>query len=104
MVSEKGIETLVRFAEPLVESGMLSKTDLEGLRNINHPPQKNIEIPVLISMQEAAKMLKVTVKCIYDYVHAGDLELIKIGHRTSRITLQSIETLVQRGRRIHRIN
>ena len=67
MVSEKAIETLVRFAGPLVDSGMLSKADLEELRNINHPPQKNIEIPVLISMQEAAKMLKVTVKCIYDY-------------------------------------
>lgn len=100
MVSEKAIETLVRFAGPLVESGMLSKSDLDALRELNHAPQKAIEIPELVSMQEAAKMLKVTVKCIYDHVNAGELELIKLGHRTSRITLRSLEKLIQEGRRI----
>ncbi len=99
MLSEKTIETLVRFAGPLVESGMISNDDLESLRNLNQTQKRIVEVPNLISLQEVAELLKVTVKTVYEHINRGDLELVKLGHRTSRITMPSLQAFIDRGRK-----
>ena len=99
MLSERTVETLVRFATPLVEIGMISQNDLEYLKNINKVQKEPLELPDLISLQETAKMLKVTVKTVYEYINRGELELVKVGYRTSRITAKSLQGFIQRRRK-----
>ena len=71
MLSEKTVATLVRFAGPLVESGMISADELETLRNINRIQAPPIEIPDLISLQETAQILKITVKSLHAFISGG---------------------------------
>ena len=99
MLSERTVETLVRFAMPLAESGMISRSDLEYLKNINKEQREPLEVPDLISLQEAAKILKITVKTVYEHINRGNLELVKVGHRTSRITTKSLQDFIQRRRK-----
>ncbi len=99
MLSERTVETLVRFATPLAESGMISQNDLEYLKNINKVHKEPLELPDLLSLQETAKTLKVTVKTVYEYINRGELELVKVGHRTSRITTKSLQDFIQRRRK-----
>lgn len=99
MLSERTVETLVCFATPLAESGMISRSDLEYLKNINKVQKEPLEVPDLISLQEAAKILKVTVKTVYEHINRGNLELVKVGHRTSRITTKSLQDFIQRRRK-----
>lgn len=99
MLSERTVATLVRFAGPLVESGMISENELETLRNINRIQAPPIEIPDLISLQETAQILKITVKTVYEHINRGELELVKLGHRTSRITVKSLHAFISGGRK-----
>lgn len=78
---------------------MISRSDLEYLKNINKEQREPLEVPDLISLQEAAKILKITVKTVYEHINRGNLELVKVGHRTSRITTKSLQDFIQRRRK-----
>lgn len=57
---------------------------------------------------EAAEVLQVTVRTIYNYIDAGELKAAKIGGKY-RITLQELERFINEGtsekyRREHRFN
>ena len=52
----------------------------------------------MFSVQRTARFLDRTVKGVYDLVNAGELELVKLGHRTSRITCSSIRKFVEKCR------
>jgi len=99
MLKEETVKTLVKFAAPLVECGVISDEELNYLNNINQQIRPAVEIPALLTLQETAKILKVTVKSVYDHINKGELELVKLGHRTSRITVQSLNDFIQAGRR-----
>ena len=52
----------------------------------------------MFSLQRTARFLDRTVKGVYDLVESGDLEMIKLGYRTSRITCESIRRFVESHR------
>ena len=52
----------------------------------------------MFSLQRTARFLDRTVKGVYDLVESGDLEMIKLGYRTSRITCESIRRFVESRR------
>ena len=52
----------------------------------------------MFSLQRTARFLDRTVKGVYDLVESGDLEMIKLGYRTSRITSESIRRFVESRR------
>lgn len=99
MLKEETVKTLVKFASPLAECGVISDEELNYLKNINQQIRQPVEIPALLTLQETARILKITVKSVYDHVNKGELELIKLGHRTSRITVHSLNEFIQTGRR-----
>lgn len=99
MLKEQTVKTLVKFAGPLAECGVISNEELDYLKNINQQIQPPVEIPALLTLQEAAMILKITVKSVYEHVNKGKLELVKLGHRTSRITVQSLNEFIRNGKR-----
>jgi len=53
--------------------------------------------PLLVSVQNAARMLAVGRTTVYELIGAGELEAIQIG-RSRRVPVASLEAFVQRRR------
>ena len=53
------------------------------------------KFPRLVRIQEAADYLGVSKKAIHDYIKDGKLKRIKFGHRSARITADSIAQFLQ---------
>jgi len=51
---------------------------------------------LLVSPRRAEQMLGISHKKLYDLLNAGELESLRIGN-ARRITVASIEALIQRG-------
>ncbi|MEB0005180.1 MULTISPECIES: helix-turn-helix transcriptional regulator [unclassified Pseudomonas] len=50
------------------------------------------ERPLFIRVQEAARLLGVSISTIYRLVNEGELQLVKLGKRSSAITRTSLMT------------
>ena len=48
------------------------------------------DMPLLVTVDEAARLLRINRRTIYKLVAAGKLKLMKIGPRSSRITTPSL--------------
>lgn len=99
MLKEKTVKTLVKFAGPLAECGVISNEELDYLKSINQQVKPPVEIQDLLTLQETARILKITVKTVYEHINKGELELVKLGHRTSRITVKSLQEFIQKSKR-----
>lgn len=108
MLRKETIDTLLSVTEPLVKCGVIGEDEMEELRSLVSESQVEnaVEVPAhpledlqMLSLQKTARFLDKTIKGVYDLVNTGDLELIKLGHRTSRITCESIRHYVESHRR-----
>lgn len=107
MLRKETIETLLSVTEPLHKCGVIEDEEMEELRYFMSGEEIPDETPLeanpledlqMFSLQKTARFLDKTVKGVYDLVKSGDLELIKLGHRTSRITCASIRRYVESHR------
>ena len=48
----------------------------------------------LVSLAEAAEILSVSTKTVRRYIAAGDLEAVRLGRRTIRVRLDSLDRLI----------
>ena len=109
MLQEQTIKKITDVILPLVKLELFTAEEVDELRRVNENPAPAISagmkpperIPELYTLQETAKMLKVTVKSVYDFIKEGKLELIKLGGRTSRISGDDILRLIQSSRIPH---
>ena len=98
MIQENTIKTILRLVGPLVDCGVISQEEIDEVKDLlKNPPVTTKEEPVqtLITQQEAAKILHVTVKTIGDYIREGRLVRKKLGRRSVRITVQSLNQLIK---------
>ena len=107
MLKKETIETLLQVVEPLHKCGVIPEDEMEELRclitadesdKIPDMEKNPLEDLQMFSVQRTARFLDRTVKGVYDLVNAGELELVKLGHRTSRITCSSIRKFVEKCR------
>ena len=106
MLQEQTIKKITDVILPLVKLELFTAEEVDELQRVNEKTAPAIsfetetptEIPRLYTLQETAKILKVTVKSVYDFIKEGKLELIKLGGRTSRISGDDIHRLIQRSR------
>lgn len=109
MLQEQTIKKITEIILPLVKLEIFTQEEVEALQRINEAPlaamplelKQPEKIPELFTLQETAKMLKVTVKAVYNFIKGGKLELIKLGGRTSRISGDDILRLIQSSRVPH---
>jgi excisionase family DNA binding protein len=68
--------------------------------SLNYPPEAGSpqDRPLLCRISTAMKQLAVSRTTIYRLVARGDLDLVKIGGRSSRITSESMMRLLVRQR------
>lgn len=88
----------MKLASPLAECGVISNEELDYLKSISQQVRPPVEIPDLLTLQETARILKITVKTVYEHINKGELELVKLGHRTSRITVKSLQEFIRNSR------
>lgn len=50
--------------------------------------------PQLVTLCEAAEILAVSVKTVRRYIAAGDLEAVRLGRRTIRVRVTSLDELI----------
>ena len=48
----------------------------------------------LVSLTEAAEILAVSVKTVRRYVAAGDLDAVRLGRRTIRVRVESLNRMI----------
>ena len=48
----------------------------------------------LVSLPEAAEILAVSVKTVRRYIAAGDLDAVRLGRRTTRVPVDSLDQLI----------
>ena len=48
----------------------------------------------LVSLTEAAEILAVSVKTVRRYIAAGDLDAIRLGRRTIRVRVESLDRMI----------
>lgn len=107
MLKKETLNTLWSVIEPLEKCGVIAEEEVEEIRRLLLTPA-NAEENVtetnpladlqMFSLQRTARFLDRTVKGVYDLVESGDLEMIKLGYRTSRITCESIRRFVESRR------
>ena len=107
MLKKETLNTLWSVIEPLEKCGVIAEEEVEEIRRLLLTPtnaEENITEtnPLadlqMFSLQRTARFLDRTVKGVYDLVESGDLEMIKLGYRTSRITCESIRRFVESRR------
>lgn len=107
MLKKETLNTLWSVIEPLEKCGVITEEEVEEIRRLLLTPtnaEENITEtnPLadlqMFSLQRTARFLDRTVKGVYDLVESGDLEMIKLGYRTSRITCESIRRFVESRR------
>ena len=109
MLQEETIKKITEVMQPLVKLNIFTQEEVDALQRVNEPtiplqsktnelPEK---IPELFTLSETAKMLRITVKGVFDLINAGKLDLIKLGVRTSRISGDNIRELLYNGRVRH---
>ncbi len=107
MLKKETLNTLWSVIEPLQKCGVIAEEEVEEIRRLLLTPsnaEENITEtnPLadlqMFSLQRTARFLDRTVKGVYDLVESGDLEMIKLGYRTSRITCESIRRFVESRR------
>ena len=59
-------------------------------------------LPELTRVYRVAKLLDVSKKRIYQMVHEGKLDAVRLGPRSMRVTRSSIERFIEEGRRSNR--
>lgn len=107
MLKKETLNTLWSVIEPLEKCGVIAEEEVEEIRRLLLT-QANAEENItetnpladlqMFSLQRTARFLDRTVKGVYDLVESGDLEMIKLGYRTSRITCESIRRFVESRR------
>lgn len=106
MLQEETIKKITEVMQPLVKLNIFTQEEIDALQRVNEPaitmqkkkdetPEK---IPELYTLAETAKMLKITIKGVYDLVKSGKLEIIKLGTRTSRISADNILEMLYKSR------
>ena len=107
MLKKETLNTLWSVIEPLEKCGVIAEEEVEEMRRLLMTPTNPEESitdtnPLadlqMFSLQRTARFLDRTVKGVYDLVESGDLEMIKLGYRTSRITCESIRRFVESRR------
>jgi excisionase family DNA binding protein len=58
-------------------------------RERNHAAAARV-LPLLLRIEDAARELSATPRYIYELVHAGQLDLVRIGPKSTRITSASV--------------
>jgi excisionase family DNA binding protein len=109
MLQEQTIKKITDVILPLVKLEIFTPQEVEDLQRVNDMPASAMsadakapeKIPELYTLQETAKILKMTVKSVYDFIKEGKLGLIKLGGRTSRISGDDILRLIQSSRIPH---
>lgn len=48
----------------------------------------------LVSLTQAAEILAVSVKTVRRYIAAGDLDAVRLGRRTIRVRVESLDQLI----------
>jgi excisionase family DNA binding protein len=48
----------------------------------------------LVTLREAAEILAVSVKTVRRYIASGDLEAVRLGRRTIRVRVDSLDELI----------
>ena len=81
----------------LVACGALEQSELDELKVAVRQSKEDEgpKFPRLVRIQEAADYLGVSKKAIHDYIKDGKLKRIKFGHRSARITADSIAQFLQ---------
>ena len=106
MLQEEKIKKITEVMQPLVKLNIFTQEEIDALQRVNEPAitmQKKKDetpkkIPELYTLAETAKMLKITIKGVYDLVKSGKLEIIKLGTRTSRISADNILEMLYKSR------
>ena len=107
MLKKETLNTLWSVIEPLEKCGVIAEEEVEEIRRLLLTPTNPEESitdtnPLadlqMFSLQRTARFLDRTVKGVYDLVESGDLEMIKLGYRTSRITCESIRRFIESRR------
>lgn len=49
----------------------------------------------LVSLAEAAEVLAVSVKTVRRYIAAGELEAVRLGRRTIRVRVESLDQMIE---------
>lgn len=60
-------------------------------------PKPGVAMPAsrqLVSLVDAAEILAVSVKTVRRYVAAGDLDAVRLGRRTIRVRVDSLDRLI----------
>lgn len=65
---------------------------------ISHPPHRAATRALLYRINVAEAKLGVSRSTIYRLVHNGELELVKIGKRSSGITATSLHAMIERNK------
>ena len=79
MLQEETIKKITEVMQPLVKLNIFTQEEIDALQRVNEPaitmqkkkdetPEK---IPELYTLAETAKMLKITIKGVYDLVKSG---------------------------------
>lgn len=50
--------------------------------------------PQLVTLCEAAEILAVSVKTVRRYIAAGELDAVRLGRRTIRVTVDSLDRII----------
>ena len=97
MIQPTTLYTLIQLATPLVACGALEQSELDELKVAVRQSKEDEgpKFPRLVRIQEAADYLGVSKKAIHDYIKDGKLKRIKFGHRSARITADSIAQFLQ---------
>lgn len=95
MIKKSTCDTLLKLANSLVDGGIIPKSDFEELKKILQPGEPaRPDLELLVTQQEAAKILDCSVKTISNYVKQQRLECKKLGPRSVRITVKSLNKLI----------
>lgn len=109
MLQEETIKKITAVMQSLVKLNIFTQEEVDALQRVNEsaipmPCRENElpeKIPELFTLAETAKILRITLKGVYDLIKARKLEIIKLGKRTSRISADNIRELLCNGRICH---
>ncbi len=101
MIQPKTIETIIKVAQPLIECGAISAEEVQKLKELQNCADKgSYEILNLKTIEEAAKILRITPKSIHELAKAGELEKIHFSRKKVLIPEASIAGYINKYRHI----
>lgn len=95
---QEAIDIVLDRVWSLHEDGLISAAELQEIRwwlkNHDAEASKFDAFPQLFKVAEAAKLLNVHRKTVYDYIYEGKLKCRKLGRRSIRIPRESLDQLL----------